>query len=124
MKRGQPDSPEEEVMAYANSKTALEEENKLLAILLTETMSYAKTLKPGSLGEFIVLDWAGSFDKLQKLNSESIADDEDSFRKIFADEVALLRGFLGVADSTGFGGSWAELFTKDIEIAERLLTKD
>ena len=61
-------------MAYGNSKNALEEENQLLSILLTETMNYAKTLKPGSLGEFIALDWAGSFDKLQRLNGESIAD--------------------------------------------------
>jgi hypothetical protein len=111
-------------MAYGNSKNALEEENQLLSILLTETMNYAKTLKPGSLGEFIALDWAGSFDKLQRLNGESIADEDGSFRKTFADEVTLLRGFLEVTNGKGFGESWAELFTKDIEIAERLLTED
>ncbi len=111
-------------MAYVNSKTALEEENRLLSILLRETMRYAKTLKPGSLGEFIALDWAGSFEKLQKLNSDSIADQDGSFRKTFADEIVLLQGFLKVTNGKGFGESWAQLFTKDIQIAERLLTED
>jgi len=114
-------------MAYVNSKTALEEENKLLAILLTETRRYAETLKPGSLGEFIALDWAGSFDKLQTLNNMAIDDadnDPTAFKKTFSDEATLLQKFLDVTNNLGFGESWAQLFTKDIQIAERLQTED
>ncbi len=108
-------------MAYVNAKTALDEENQLLSILHTVTTSYAKTLKPGSLGEFIALDWAGSFAKLQKLNSQSMGDDDASFKETFSDEIALLKRFQQVTDKAGFGKSWAELFAKDIAIAEGLL---
>ena len=114
-------------MAYGNSKTALQEENELLSILYTVTTSYARTLKPDSLGKFIVLDWAGSFEKLQTLNNMAIDDadnDTAAFKKTFSDEATLLQKFLGVTDNLGFGESWAELFNKDIQIAERLLTED
>jgi len=110
-------------MAYVNSKTALKEENALLSILHTATMGYAKTLKPGSLGEFIVLDWAGSFEKLQGLNNMALGDDDATFGKTFTDEITLLQRFLEVTDSAGFGESWRELFDKDIEIANRLLAE-
>ena len=108
-------------MSFLNSKQALEQENGLLAILLKATNEYVKTLKPGSLGAFIAKDWAGSFDKLQKLNVATLADDDETFKKTFVDEIALLAGFLGMTKSSGFGASWAELFTKDIQIATHLL---
>jgi hypothetical protein len=108
-------------MPYVNSKLALEQENGLLAILLEATNEHIKTLKPDSLGAFIAQDWAGSFEKLQKLNAAALADDDENFKRTFVDEIALLAGFLGMTENSGFGASWAELFTKDIQIATHLL---
>ena len=107
-------------MAYDNSKEALKQETELLKILLKATNDYIKELKPGSLGEFIAKDWAGSFEKLSLLSAE-IAADDDKFKKTLTDEISLLADFLTVTQNKGFGKSWAQLFQKDIEIAAKLL---
>ena len=107
-------------MAYNNSKDALKQENELLGKLLDVTNAHIKTLKPGSLGEFIAKDWAGSFSKLGKLGVE-IATDDEKFRKTLVDEITLLARLLAVTQKMGFGKSWAELFTRDIQIATYLL---
>jgi hypothetical protein len=110
-------------MPYENGKLALRQENKLLAILLEATNDYANSLDQDSLGAFIARDWAGSFEKLQVLNAKLLAEeDPDAFKTTFDDEKELLRRFLKVTQKTGFGKSWEELFLKDIQIADRLLS--
>jgi hypothetical protein len=108
-------------MAYDTGRKALQRENELLELLQQATNSFKASVAKEPVASSIASDWAGSFEKLQKLNTELIADNDKDFEKALTGEKELLKSYLGVAESSGFAWSWKELFESDIKVVDLLL---
>ena len=108
-------------MAYDTGRNALKSEIELLKILQQAANSFKASVAKDPIASFIANDWAGSFEKLQKLNADLIADNDKDFAKALDDEKELLKSYLGVAGSSGFAWSWKELFESDIKVVDLLL---
>jgi hypothetical protein len=108
-------------MAYETGREALRSEIKLLQILQQATNTFKASVAKDPVASFIANDWAGSFEKLQKLNTELIADSDKDFETALNGEKELLKSYLGVAGNSGFAGSWKELFQSDIKVVDLLL---
>lgn len=110
-------------MAYDSGRQALQRENALLDQLLSMTQEFERTMpKDAGVARVVVNGWAGSFDKLRKLNEALIKESDTEFAETLAEEKQLLQQLIEAAKSgTGYAESWVQLFEEDIAIANGLL---
>jgi glycerate kinase len=108
-------------MAYDTGRQALRQEIELLKSLQQATDRFRESVAKDPVASLIANGWAGSFEKLQKLNADLIADSDKDFKEALTGEKELLKSYLNVAGSNGFAWSWKELFESDIKVADQLL---